>query len=85
VDGEVFDPPEELEEPEEPVFESLELPPEDPPPEAPPAEDPPSEEPPPSDELFPAPDFFAESPAESPPDALFSEEAASLSEDAAFL
>ena len=72
MDCEVFDPSEEA---EEPPFGLLEPPSEDPPP-------PPSEDPPPtSDELFPALDFSAE----SPPDAFFSDEAASLSEEAAFL
>ena len=72
ADWEVFDPPEE---PEEPPFDLLDPPSEDPPP---PSDDPP---PPPSDELFPPLDFSVE----SPPDAFPPEEAASLSEEAAFL
>ena len=68
MDGELFDP---SEEPEEPAFDLLELPPSEPPP----------EEPPPSDEPF----FPLDLSAESPPDPFFSEEATSLSEEAAFL
>ncbi len=68
--------PEELDESEEPAFDLFELPP----------EEPASEAPPPSDEPFPSLDFPPESPPESlpesPPDAL---EAASSSEEAAFL
>jgi hypothetical protein len=88
VDGGVFDRlevPEELdeleesEEPEEPPFDLLKLPPEELASEAPPR----------SDELLPPlafpPESLPESLPESPPDALFSEAAASLSEEAAFL
>ena len=72
ADWEVFDPPEE---PDESPFDLLDPPSEDPPP---PSDDPP---PPPSDELFPPLDFSVE----SPPEAFPPEEAASLSEEAAFL
>ena len=71
ADWEVFDP---SEDPEEPPLDLLEPPSEDPPP---PSDDPP----PPPDELFPPLDFSAE----SPPVVFFSEETASLSEEAAFL
>ena len=79
ADWEVFDLPEE---PEEPPFDLLDPPSEDPPPPSddppPPSDDPP---PPPSDELFPPLGFSVE----SPPDTFPPEEAASLSEEAAFL
>ena len=71
ADREVFDP---SEEPEEPPFDLLEPPSDEPPP---PSEDPPT----PPDEPF-APLVFL---AESPSDAFFSDEAPSLSDEAAFL
>jgi len=68
---EVFDP---SEEPEDPPFDFFEPPSEEPPP-------PPVEPPLPSDEIF----FSLVFVTESPSDVFFSEEAASLSEEAAFL